>query len=1145
VSSADKPRPPSRIAALLAATVLGIGTGSWAAAPSQAPLFLVEGVSPNLIVTLDDSGSMTSAYTPDGMVSYAIANRSSAYNPMYYNPDIRYEAPWKVTFSGGRVVSERYTTQFDKAYYDGFLTNQTGTVDLNRNTGNGYSQNATQTVNSTDAYQRYAHYYPFDAACPHTRNVATGTMSAVQNCAADSSYTSASACTRTCFTPRWVGTEQEKENYANWFSFYRTRQLATRTAANLALFDLPDHIRVTWQGLNNCYSNNFNLNSTACGNQTLAAFAGQHKADFFNFTSRLAASGGTPLGTAQNRVNSYLSNTTAYNPFARAPGSPRDLKTEYACRPSYHLLMTDGFGDGSGGNNADGTPRTLPDGTAYVAGAPYQDKWSNTLADNIFLGWATDARSDLENRVPPRFRDGNDYWNPKNDPATWQHVTTYTVGLGLGPTLKYLQWDGDTYSGSYPQLLDGRKSWPNPTGSTSLDGMTVTANEGKVAALWHGALNSRGEFFSADSTSELVKAFQAIVSSISSNQQAVAAAGASSTSLSTSTHLYRASYQPTDWSGDILQYRLDANGNAQANASLSFRNQLNLRSAASRSIYANTDPDSVDGSLRSFSWNNLATQQQDLLNRTPGTQRQDNLGERRVAWLRGERSDEGGIFRARNHLLGDIIYSSPVVVGPPSAVTYYLEKASGATGYDAFRQTHAERESRLYVGANDGMLHAFDETGRERWAFLPASVFGQLNYLPDSNYAARSEEENTNSLHRFYVDGSAVTRDAYFGGSWHTVLVMAPGRGGRGLFALDITNPDAPRLLWEHATTRRSENGKQVEFGYLLDRPLITLFDGVPYVLTGNGYDTGQGYSLSIRLEDGRISAASQSASGDGEVGSQVSWTRAASPGELAQRYYGSLQGQLYRQTGIDSSASLLSAIPASRNQPLSAPGEVTQHPRGGQLVIAGTGKYFEGGDKEGAGGPQSLYGLWDQTDYLAHVDGAGAPAALNRLTDLQAQSLSEETVNHSGGSSTVRQLSSTRVAWDSSGKRGVGTRGWYFDLEDGERVLDQPFMLGDVLFVTVGQPNADPCSAGITYWLLAVDPESGGALDFNVFDLIGDGSFSEAASGIRIDGPVTRIGDNLYTPDGSRIPVQLFDPLNQGRFNWRIMNYNLPVSYP
>ncbi|MBB4865273.1 type IV pilus assembly protein PilY1 [Pseudomonas nitritireducens] len=1145
MSSAEPLRSPRLPALLLGGALLLASDYGWAATPSQAPLFLVEGVSPNLIVTLDDSGSMTSAYTPDGMSSYAIANRSSAYNPMYYNPAITYEAPWKVTFSGGRVVSERYTTSFAKAYYDGFLTNQTSTVDLSRNTGNGYSQNAIQAVNSTDAYQRNAHYYQFDAACPHARNVATSSLSAVQNCAADSSYTSASACTRTCFTPHWVSTEKEQQNYANWFSFYRTRQLATRTAANLALFDLPEHIRVTWQGLNYCTSISFNLSSTSCGNQTLAAFTGQHKADFFTFTSRLVASGGTPLGTAQNRVNSYLASTTAYNPYARVPGASRDLKTEYACRPSYHLLMTDGFGDGSGGNNADGTPRTLPDGKQFAATAPYQDPWSNTLADNIFLGWATDARSDLENKVPPRFREGSDYWNPKNDPATWQHVTTYTVGLGLGPTLKYLQWEGDTYSGSYAQLLDGRKSWPNPSASTTLDGMTVTANEGKVAALWHGALNSRGEFFSADSTSELVKAFQAIVSSISSSQLAVAAAGASSTSLSTDSHLYRASYQPTDWSGDILQYRLDADGNAQANASLSFRNQLNLRSAASRSLYTNTAPDSAKGQLQPFTWDNLAAQQQQWLDRAPGTQREDNLGQRRVDWLRGERSDEGGTFRARNHLLGDIIYSSPLVVGAPSAVTYYLEKAAGASGYDEFRRDHADRESRLYVDANDGMLHAFDETGSERWAFIPAAVFAQLNYLPDTRYAARSEEENTNSLHRYYVDGSAVSRDVHFAGSWHTVLVMAPGRGGRGLFALDITDADRPRLLWEYSDSARSATGQDIDFGHVLDRPVITFSGGEAYVLTGNGYDTAKGYSLSIRLEDGRISAASESAAGDGEVGSTVAWTRASSPGELAQRYYGSLQGKLYRQAGVDSVSSLLSSIPAARSQPLSTPAEVTQHPRGGQLVIAGSGKFFEAGDKEGALSRQSLYGFWDQTDYLAHVDGAGSPTTLSRLSDLQAQTLTQESVTHSAGSSEVRQLSSERVAWDNSGKRGVGIRGWYFDLADGERILDQPFMLGDVLFVTVGRPNADPCSAGITYWLLAVDPKSGGALDFNVFDLVGDGSYSETASGIRIDGPLTRIGDNLYSPDGTRVPVQLFDPQNQGRFNWRIMNYNLPVNYP
>ena len=254
--------PAWRGAVLGVALVLASGPG-WSASPSQAPLFLVEGVSPNLIVTLDDSGSMTSAYTPDGMSSYTIANRSSSYNPMYYNPAITYEAPWKVTFSGGRLISERYTTSFDKVFYDGFLTIQTGTLDLNKYTGNGYGQNSIQTVNTTDSYKQYAHYYQFDAACPHARNTATSTLSAVQNCAADSSYSNANACTKSCFAPRWVTTAEEKQNYANWFSFYRTRQLATRTAANLALFDLPDHIRVTWQALNSCYSTNFNQSSTA------------------------------------------------------------------------------------------------------------------------------------------------------------------------------------------------------------------------------------------------------------------------------------------------------------------------------------------------------------------------------------------------------------------------------------------------------------------------------------------------------------------------------------------------------------------------------------------------------------------------------------------------------------------------------------------------------------------------------------------------------------------------------------------------------------------------------------------------------------------------------------------------------------------
>src|SRR5690606_35547603 len=157
-----------------------------------------------------------------------------------------------------------------------------------------------------------------------------------------------------------------------------------------------------------------------------------------------------------------------------------------------------------------------PDGQSHTPKPPYKHDDDNTLADLAMHYWATDLRPGIDNKVKPYIKYPNSnsstqYWDPRNNPATWQHMVNFTVGLGLTGSLvePNLLWQDDkgTFGSSgYTSLLSGT-AWPN-VGSTS------STSNGKVYDLWHAAINSRGEFFSADSPESLVDSFKQILNRI-------------------------------------------------------------------------------------------------------------------------------------------------------------------------------------------------------------------------------------------------------------------------------------------------------------------------------------------------------------------------------------------------------------------------------------------------------------------------------------------------------------------------------------------------------------------------------------------------------------------------------------------------------
>lgn len=1159
--------------ALVTLTLLTAAQSASAINISNQPLFLSEGVSPNVLVTLDDSGSMAFAYTPDGISGQADTSTrnpgasdkrffSAVFNPMYYNPAVTYTLPKKVTYnsSTGLLDITDYSTSYAKAYFNGFKTG-----DGNMNLATAYRPTFSYTAGSTS--QTVANH--------PTSPYATGR--AAYYAVYDTSPTN---CNKTiddddCYRIVNVSSA-EQQNFANWYSFYRTRFLATASAANLAFYSLPENLRVTWQMLNTC--KNIGNTSGSCQgesgttyNNGLNDFTGQTRAGFFAWLADTPSSGGTPLRSALDRAGQYIANKSLAEKgaYAQFPGSK--VGTEYTCRPSYHLLMTDGLWNGDTGysyGNLDSTTTAMPDGTSYTPTAPFKDSASTTLSDLAFKYWATDARTDLADNLKPftAYPGANAYWDARNDPAKWQHLVNFTLGLGLTRQIVDPKWGGDTYSGDYPLLANGKKNWPTVTTSYEPD---------HVYDLWHAAINSRGEFFSVDSPNEILDAFNSILSRISDRNTSASAVSLESAVTTEGNEAYYARFSSTDWSGELIRYDLDKAGIATLKWNARDLLQARNLGTSPRVIMVNKA-----GTLADFSMTNLSTANQAALNKNvKGTT--DNLGSARVAYLRGASDAQ---FRTRNYLLGDIIYSSPAVVAAPDRLGTMMDQAqfgtagapSGAS-YEVYKTAKANRAKRVYVGANDGMLHAFDESGQEVFAYVPTAVIPNLNKLTDKGYSG--------TAHQFYVDGTPVVGDVFINNEWRTILIGSLRAGGRSIFALDVTDPDPTKikLLWEFSST------DDVDMGYIFGKPIITrLHSGQWGVILSNGYASTGGNAGVGRAALFLLDAQTGSVIKKMTVGTSVTTDNGLSTPKAADIngdlitdfvYAGDLRGNIWRfdlfdtdltvgaTTKVSTSAfrvafggsSLFTANNGSP-QPITTAPNLVRHPTGtGYLVSVGTGKYIEDSDAAAnTSQAMSLYGVWDRQT----SGGASSSTPTIGRSNLVEQSFSTivngatfTDTTSTGTTSTskdIRQLSTNTVQWyvNNDPTQAVNKYGWYLDLtngvvKQGEMVVTDPTSRASVLFATTIVPSNDPCQAGIDRWFLAIDAYTGGATAFDVLDLSGnnyvtasDRYNNKVVSGVRVPGfgSPAIIGQDAFfnTEDGiSKIRLD-FGKNAKGRQNWR-----------
>ena len=953
--------PKAVLPGLVLCLMVGLPTNtSHAGDPFQSPLFLTVTMSPNLVVTLDTSTSMFAAHTPDSPNGGTGTRRykSAYFNPMYYNPTVKYTAPTK--FDGTAA-----STSFAAAYINGFATTLGSTVNLSTNyrptsnynpdvTTQTFANHYSSTVAATDfrctsnicQYKNNATWsnFPSSASCSGTStvNCADDNMAAyyyvfnAANTGCDGTKTNDA-----CYTLKIVnatsgpatadingdGTinsadQDERQNFANWYSFYRVRTLALISAADRAFLDVPSDTRLAWQNLNVCRdftgSNCLGRDGITNYPNYIKAFTGPHRENFFKWLFNIDSASGTPLRNAVQRVGEYYkkasTTTDANSPYAEFPQS--SMGTEYSCRKNFHLLMTDGEWNSSGipGDtgrtilgNLDGGAATLPDNKTYPpTQKPYTDTNSDSLADVIFKYWSTDLRSGLTNNVPPYFVDPSgslapinrmlpstwsdaQYFNAKNDPATWQHMVTFTVGLGLTEQLTDPIWGGSTYAGDYANLVSGSKSWPS-TGTTV----------GKVYDLWHGALDGRGQFFSVEDPDAMVNAFK-VVLRIAANSASASASGAAanSTQLNTGTQVFQARFNSGDWSGEIRSFNVaPATGVLTPNWTSSLPGSRNIFTynptvaAGSRGVLFQwnslTCPGPSSGTCLAANIHSTGTSQHDYLNRLLPATSGDGNGALRVNWLRGDQTNEKisdadtityptHIFKKRTNVLGDIINSDPIFVGAEDFGygTGTSLSSTEQTTYTAFRATsgYTGRLPMIYVGANDGMLHGFNASqaggGQEVFAYIPNALFPELSKLTAPGYS-----------HQYYVDGSSAVSDVYdpsITGSWRTLLAGTTGAGGKAVFALDITNPPgtaaaftafaSASALWEFTnvappvTTNcsafdiatpsfTSANYDTNDLGFTLAQPaVVRLQNGKWVVIVANGYESVNGHAVLFVLD--------------------------------------------------------------------------------------------------------------------------------------------------------------------------------------------------------------------------------------------------------------------------------------------------------
>jgi len=1152
---------------LLAATTFFVTlTGS--AAPlnlTDEPLFLNQSVPPALAVTMDSSGSMGLGFMPDAIAGWGnylnnrVAIASSDFNTIYYNPAVVYRPP--LNFDGTPFPNSNFNDARRNGYYrydqepvavdaNRWLTGRTdlgsqyrmfwrvlsdyadGTTFSNVNE---YADPENNPATNGQAQPQRAFYFtwngPTNATFWTRRNAGEGT--------GPNRYT------------KRVVTSAEEQNFANWYTYYNTREKLVKASISHAFADFGPDFKINWQSFSSWFEEPYNM----------SLFENTHREDFYDWLFNVETNNGTPLRRAVREAGEMFEEDGGgtSNPYYDA-----NFMGELACQQNFHIAMSDGGWNSTRGvdTNEDNVSQTLP---ALANGDVVEYRPNNwpmrmyagdddeTLADTAFRYWHEDLRDDLDNEVPTYIEDYTSsngttvvvplgkqwwelpelFWNPSNDPASWQHMVNYNIGVGLTGALNP---ETDLMA-----IRDGTLAWTD-----------VDSTGGKVDDVWHASLNSRGKFFGANDPEQLASALSNVVSNIITRRGRASAGSVSSSVLSASSLSFRSGFDTSNWTGFVVASTINNDGTfgaVQWDASCLLTGGSctstglfeTVRDPTTRNIFTYSNgakhgfssslPSSLSGDLLDVSF------LQDILASNPSSFTPIDV----VNYLRGDRTQEqqnGGQFRNRVSILGDVINSTAKLVRGPNASYSDHKWVEGTAeqinfssnpnnGYDYFRQQNKNRENILLVGANDGMLHAFGaglinsaSGGKEHWAYIPSQSIEKIGELLDPSYQ-----------HASYVDTAPVVKDSYLCSgltcSWSTVAVGGMRNGGKLFYALDLggDTTQEPDVLWEFTDDDDPDMGFTYSAATIsrVFNPSTKESKWVAFLPNGYNSTNQKAVMYAVDLKTGTLlhkwtnnigSLSNPNGMGTAVAADYISYTSNGGTSYASDQatdfvYAGDLHGNIYKFDVLDifsggavSSAEIL--FDGSPDQPITTalslftPDDTTQD----IIITFGTGKYIELEDRSIVSTP---------TQYIAGIrDNKDSTFSYSGFSD--SKLVSQEITSQSSG---FRKISSNPVN---------SMQGWKLELKDqGERMVSQMSrnnQLKHLSLITIIPKGVDPCLPGGESWFMSLNAKTGGALETPILN-------NGNSDGVLING--LALGFNSLTSLNGNVGIGIIDTSGGG----------------
>ena len=1053
---------------------------------ADTPLTVADPLPPNILYILDDSSSMRRQDLPDdvscdgaGGGSFSLASgrltstrlgqhfcQSPDFNKQYYNPNVTYVPP----------VDHNGNSLGDVNFFDAPL--------------NGYNPSTTLNLsqwNDTSSWWSSPNWEPFfwyrhRNSALRLENGGCTNYDSSSPCRQNSNYTKVSVSL--------ANTEEairQRQNIANWFSYYRTRLDTAKAGTMIAFSELDPNFRVGYKLINDA-AVSLHVNS----------FTGSHKKRFYDEVRYLNITGTrfTPLRKSLDIAGKYFESDVPYR------DNPSSTNPELlSCFQNFSILMTDGYwteGDTYAASTTTCTagscsgPRLNNDrlaGSEIISAdgsrtfqfqedtKPFSDMFDNTLADVAAYYWKRDLRPNMPNNVPTSTR----------NPAFWQHMVTIGLTLGVEGTIS--KTDAFNALENSPNVAI---NWPNPTSGT-----TAMKNAAKIDDLLHAAVNSRGDFFSANAPEEFVDGVTAALAA--TGNKSGSGTSLASQQTESSSYIFRSRYNSETWSGYLGAYSVNANGVPSQTASW----EANFPSFADRNVFT---WNAEDGKPVLFKWHTLTDAQKNSLKNDESI----------LNYLLGDSSLERRVgnnnpFRSRNGiLLGAIINSSPLFVDKPDATLYKRLNYNWdeADTHELFANSvvTAGRKPMIYVSANNGFVHGFNagdaglDNGKEVFAYVPSMLISQMPDLSSIDYNPR-----------YFADGELTAADVYLNG-WKTILVGSIGRGGKGIFGIDVTNPSGmskENLLFEFSIDDIPE------LGQIIGKPHITrLSTGDWVALWGNGFNSSANQAALIKVNLSQnfavtvITTNSGSVASPNALGAPVSFDL-NNIGGFDVAYAGDFLGDVWAFDLVNNGVrKVFSGTPA---QPITAPVTVRGEPETNNTwIFFGTGRYLSDEDITDRS-LQRWYGIIDPIDrVISHTS-----------SNLVRRDIIDERVVNGFPARVV----SSATKGDMNNKDG-----WYYNLvlnnqvanSKGERMIFQSVLRGNVLLgpTLINNPDANVCDPSGTGFIMAVNAFTGANLEYSFFDYTQDRRLDE---GDKVGG---KYGSGISFGSIPSVPVIINDRL-------------------